>query len=104
VPGRSSRWRSGAGAALRGGVAPEPRGVAEEGDRDLAAAGREAAGRDEAVAAVVAGACHHENRTLRHKSGGRARHGPAGRLHQRLARRAGGDGASVGLGHLGGGE
>ena len=103
---RRGRRMRGAGPAVEGdgGVALQTARVAEQRHRHGAPGRHQPARRDEAVAAVVAGAGDDEDRAVRHERRRGVGDRAAGGLHQRHAGRAGGDRAAVGLGHLGGGE
>ncbi len=83
------------------GVALQAVALAQQDDRNLAAAGGEFGGRDKTVAAIVAAAGDHEDRSLL----GKVHRGLGDRLpgaqHQRKTWCARGDGEPVGSLHLG---
>jgi hypothetical protein len=86
------------------GVAAETGRVAVEEDAHRATGVGEEARSDKAVAAVVAGAGDDEDPPLGDEAGGDLGDRAAGGFHEVDAGDAAGDGAAVGLGHLGGGE
>ena len=92
-------------AARRGGrIALQAVALAQQDDRDLAAARRQFGRRHKTVAAIVAASGDHQDRPLLHEIHGGLRHRLAGAQHQREAGRAGGDGEPVGVLHLSRGE
>ena len=85
----------------KGGIALEPVAGGEQADSDLIAGLGHQAGRDEAVAAIVARSGHHQNAAaLGQQVVDRLRHGQPGRFHQRDPGSPGLDGQRVGLAHL----
>ena len=73
----------------RGGlrrIALEPAALAHEEEPHLVAALGQNARRHEAVAAIIAGARHHDGRPARQQAGRRVGHGAAGILHQARCR------------------
>ena len=79
--------------------------IAQKQEPHLVAPFAEQPGRDETVAAVVAGPRHHCHASGRRMGGAHAvRYRPAGIFHQLDAGNAAGDRQAVGLAHFGAGE
>ena len=85
-------------------VALQAVALAQQDDRDLAAARRQFGGRDKAVAAIVAAAGDDQDRPLLHQLHRGLRHRLARAQHQRETGRAGRNGQPIGALHFSGGQ
>jgi len=91
-------------ARRRGSIALQGLALAHQNDGNLAPLCSEFGCGHKAVAPVVAGSGHNQDRPLRHQVVGRLCDRLAGAEHQRKARRAGSHGQPIGSLHLSGGQ